>query len=273
VNDLGDTLDYRDLLLAAYEQRKADNPLYSYRLMAGKLGLNVSHLYRILRKDLHLTLDKVPAAYDLLRLQGREAEHFELLVQFARARSERSRSALMERILDLREPHRQALASAQFKALSRWQAPVVRALALSGETDPCRIGSRMRPAQSPEVVERTLSDLEAAGLLLRTPDGRWGSSDIHLTTGSSFRSEAVRHYQREVLELASAAIRTVPREQRDITSLVVEVDEETRLEIIEMVRECRRQIVRRIERSASPDRVLQLVFAAFPVADPQEGRP
>ena len=60
VSEITDTLDYRDLLQEAYEQRKADNPLYSYRLMAGKLGLNVSHLYRILRKDLHLSLDKVP---------------------------------------------------------------------------------------------------------------------------------------------------------------------------------------------------------------------
>lgn len=265
-----DTLDYRDLLQAAYEARKADNPLYSYRLMAGKLGLNVSHLYRILRKDLHLTPEKVPAVSDLLKLKPREAEHFELLVQYGRARSERTRNQLLERILALREPSRKALGSAEFKALSRWQAPVVRALALSGETEPGRIGKRMQPAQSKAVVESTLADLEAAGLLQRAPDGAWISGDPHLTTGTSFRSEAVRQYQREVLELAGTAIARIPRDLRDITSLVVEVDEEARLEIIEMVRECRRQIVRRIERCESPDRVLQLAFAAFPVALPPE---
>lgn len=268
-----DTLDYRDLLQSAYVQRKTDNPLYSYRLMAGKLGLNVSHLYRILRKDLHITLDKVPAVCDLLRLQGRDAEHFALLVQYGRARSERSRVGLMEKILDLREPHRRAVAHAQFKALSRWQAPVVRALALSGESDPIRIGRRLRPHQKPEVVRQILLDLEGAGLLKHDPRGRWESDDLHLTTGTAFRSEAVRHYQREVLELAAAAIRDIPRDERDITSLVVEVDEEARMEIVEMVRECRRQIVRRIERCANPDRVLQLAFAAFPVAAPDEDRP
>lgn len=265
-----DTLDYRDLLQSAYERRKADNPLYSYRLMAGKLGLNVSHLYRILRKDLHLNSEKVPAACELLRLQGRDAEHFALLVQYGRARSERTRTTLMERILDLREPERRSVAHAQFKALSRWQAPVVRAMALSGESDPARIARRMRPVQKPELVRQILQDLEGAGLLSRDDQGRWVSHDLHLTTGTSFRSEAVRHYQREVLDLASSAIRDVPREQRDITSLVVEVDEEARLEIVEMVRECRRQIVRRIERCANPDIVLQLAFAAFPVAAPDE---
>jgi len=265
-----DTLDYRDLLQAAYETRKADNPLYSYRLMAGKLGLNVSHLYRILRKDLHLSPDKVPATCDLLRLKGRKAEHFELLVQYGRARSERTRNKLLERILSLREPARRALNAAEFKALSRWQAPVVRALALSGETEPGRIGKRMLPAQSKAVVESTLSDLAAAGLLQRDDQGRWASGDLHLTTGTAFRSEAVRQYQREVLDLAASALSRIARDQRDITSLLVEVDEEARLEIIEMVRECRRQIVRRIERCETPDRVLQLTFAAFPVAGPGE---
>jgi uncharacterized protein (TIGR02147 family) len=273
VSEIVDTLDYRDLLQNAYEQRKADNPLYSYRLMAKKLGLNVSHLYRILHKDLHLALDKVPATCDLLRLQGREAEHFELLVQFGRARSERTRSVLMGKILDLREPKRRAVAHAQFKALSRWQAPVIRALALSGESDPARMGRRLRPVQKTDMVRQILSDLESAGLLKKDPHGSWISSDPHLTTGTAFRSEAVRHYQREVLDLAAAAIRDIPRDQRDITSLVVEVDEEARLEIVEMVRECRRQIVRRIERCANPDQILQLAFAAFPVAAQEEGKP
>jgi uncharacterized protein (TIGR02147 family) len=268
-----DTLDYRDLLQAAYEARKADNPLYSYRLMAGKLGLNVSHLYRILHKDLHLTPDKVPAACDLLKLKGRKAEHFELLVQYGRARSERTRNKLLERIIALREPARRALGAAEFKALSRWQAPVVRALALSGEIDPTRIGKRMQPIQGKSVVESTLSDLETVGLLQRDSDGAWLSGDLHLTTGTAFRSEAVRQYQREVLELAGSALSRIPRDLRDITSLLVEVDEDARQEIIEMVRECRRQIVRRIERCEKPDRVLQLAFAAFPVAGPVEVRP
>jgi len=267
-----DTLDYRDLMQGAYERRKAENPLYSYRLMAGKLGLNVSHLYRILRKDLHLSPDKVPATCDLLKLAGREAEHFALLVQYGRARSERTRTALMGKILDLREPRRRAVAHAQFKALSRWQAPVIRALALSGESDPVRIGRRIRPAQKPDLVKQVLLDLEDAGLLKRDAQGGWLSSDLHLTTGIAFRSEAVRHYQREVLDLAVSAIRDIPRDERDITSLVVEVDEEARQEIVEMVRECRRQIVRRIERCDRPDQVLQLAFAAFPVASPEEGR-
>lgn len=273
MTDAVDTLDYRDLLQAAYNARKADNPLYSYRLMAGKLTLNVSHLYRILQKELHLSPEKVPAACDLLKLKKREAEHFELLVQYGRARSERTRTKLLERILSLREPARRALGAVEFKALSRWQAPVVRALALSGETDPVNIGKRMQPAQSKAVVESTLSDLEAVGLLQRDGTGAWVSGDLHLTTGTAFRSEAVRQYQREVLELAGSAIARIPRDLRDITSLVVEVDEEARQEIIEMVRECRRQIVRRIERCEKPDRVLQLAFAAFPVATPEERQP
>lgn len=261
-----DTLDYRDLLLAAYERRKSDNPVYSYRLMARKLGLHVSHLYRVLHKDLHLTTEKIPQVCDFLGLHGRDLEQFELMVRYARARTERTRNALLCRILDLREPDRRAVAHAQFKALSRWQAPVVRALAISGERDPARMAARIRPKQDTEVVVEILGDLERSGLLQRDKDGHWSSSALHLTTGTAFRSEAVRHYQREVLERASAAIREIPREERDVTSLLVEVDDDARQDIAEMIRECRRQIVQRAKRCDSPSQVLQLAFAAFPVA-------
>lgn len=267
-----DTLDYRDLLRAAYDRRKADNQLYSYRLMAGKLKMHVSHLYRILRKDLHLTPDKIPTVCDFLDLKGREAEHFELLVRYARARTERARDALMLRILDLREPARRPVAHAQFRALSRWQAPVVRALALAGEHNPSRIAARIRPRQTADTVLEILGDLERAGLLRRDERGNWCSSDPHLTTGTKFRSEAVRHYQKEVLELAASAIREIPREERDISTLVLDIDDDALQEIGEMIRECRRQIVRRAERCEAPGRILQIAFAAFPVSDPEGAR-
>ena len=47
-------LDYRDLLKDAYEERKSQLPLFSYRMMAEHLGMDSSYLFRILQKDLHL---------------------------------------------------------------------------------------------------------------------------------------------------------------------------------------------------------------------------
>lgn len=264
-----ETLDYRDLLREAYAARKADNPLYSYRLMARKLNLNVSHLYRILQKELHLALDRIPTACELLGLEGRKAEHFELLVRYGRSRSERTRAALLERILALRDPPRRRLSAVETRVLSRWQAPVVRSLALSGETRPECIGKRMDPPQQEGKVRALLADLEQCGLLV--PDGKdgWQAGDLHLTASTAARSEAVHRYQAEVLGLAATALGRIPREHRDISTLVVSIDEEARQEIVEMVRECRRQIVRRVERCEHPDRVLQLAFAAFPVASPE----
>jgi len=42
-------LDYRDLLRDAYEERKAVNPAYSYRLFAEALGLYASNVFRVLQ--------------------------------------------------------------------------------------------------------------------------------------------------------------------------------------------------------------------------------
>ena len=43
--------DYRDLLKNYYTQRKLDMPLYSYKMMGQKLGLDTSQVFRVLNKE------------------------------------------------------------------------------------------------------------------------------------------------------------------------------------------------------------------------------
>ena len=52
--EFSDTQDYRDFLKEYYDRRKAEMPLYSYRMMGDKLGLDSSYLYRVLQKKQHL---------------------------------------------------------------------------------------------------------------------------------------------------------------------------------------------------------------------------
>ena len=47
--NFSDTPDYRDYLKEYYDRRKSEMPLYSYRMMGDKLGLDSSYLYRVLQ--------------------------------------------------------------------------------------------------------------------------------------------------------------------------------------------------------------------------------
>ena len=81
--------DYRDLLKNYYTQRKLDMPLYSYKMMGQKLGLDTSQIFRVLNKELHLPNHSIPLAKDLMDLKGRSGEIFEILVAAAKAKSAR----------------------------------------------------------------------------------------------------------------------------------------------------------------------------------------
>ena len=65
-----DTADYRDLLKSYYEQRKKEMPLYSYRMMGEKLGLDASYLYRVLQKKHHLPAHALQASKDMLNFRA-----------------------------------------------------------------------------------------------------------------------------------------------------------------------------------------------------------
>lgn len=60
--------DYRDLLKNFFVQKKLDFPLYSYKMMGQKLGLETSQMFRVLNKVLHLPTRSIPLAKNLLGL-------------------------------------------------------------------------------------------------------------------------------------------------------------------------------------------------------------
>ncbi len=71
-----DYLDYRDLLKDAYEEHKAALPLFSYRMMGDRLGLDGSYVFRILQKNLHLPARCQMRTAEYLGLTGRAADYF-----------------------------------------------------------------------------------------------------------------------------------------------------------------------------------------------------
>lgn len=266
-----DYMDYRDLLKAAYEERKAESPFFSYRIMADLLGLDTSYVFRILNKDLHLPARCTSRALEFLDLTGRAAEYFVLLTAYARERSRKERGAILEKALALRDVARRRLQEQELAFLRNWWVVAVRCVLeiQSGRSDPAAIAARIVPAVPVEDVAAALELLQELGIVKRNM-GRLQIADLHLTVDGSSKSEAVSQYQHQVLRLASEALDRFPREERDVSTLAVTVDLKAFVEIREILRECRRQIQKRVEDARHPDRVLQIAMAVFPIAPPLE---
>jgi uncharacterized protein (TIGR02147 family) len=269
-------LDYREILKAAFEEKKAGFPLFSYRMLAESFGLDTSNVFRILQGESHLPARCVPRAIEFLGLAGRAAEYFQLLVAYARERNAQARKEILEKAISLRDVARRRLADQEMSIFRDWWVVALRCLleVVEGNPRADRLAASLVPRVSEQEVAQALELLLDLGLVKKATSGRLVLAEAHLTSGADeSRSVAVRHFQREILLLASESLERFPREQRDVSTLTLAVDKDAFGEIRGMLLECRRQIQKRIEEARRPDRVMQLTMAFFPVAPSLEKTP
>jgi uncharacterized protein (TIGR02147 family) len=265
---LFDVTDYREFLKSFYEQRKEELPLYSYRMMGNKLELDASQLFRILQKEQHLPARCVPLAKDLLGLTGRAAEYFELIIAASRTRHQKKREELFHKAYTLRDVYRREISAKELRFLSQWYIAPIRAyLEVSkGHADPAYIAARIVPKLSKEQVQEALEILKELGFVRKLSSGKLELSEPHLTVSGPDKSKAVREFQKQVMQVGAQSLDTIDKDQRDISTLTLAVDEDCFLDIREMAREFRRQIQKRVEEARNPDRIMQFNMALFPVS-------
>ena len=263
-----DISDYRDFLKEYYDRRKAEMPFYSYRMMGDKLGLDSSYLYRVLQKKQHLPAHALPAAKEILNLSGREAEYFDLLFSAAVTKDKGKREELMAKALDLRDVDRHSLQAAELKLLENWWIPAVRAyLELNGGVVNVKQISRdLCPPITEAQAQDAIDTLLEVGLVKKMASGKLAVTDAHLTAGGPEKKLAVRHFQKEVLSLASDALDNIPVDERNISTLTLSVDQSCFDDLGDMLREFRRLVQKRVDSAKNPDRVMQLSMAFYPIA-------
>ena len=272
--EFSDTQDYRDFLKEYYDRRKAEMPLYSYRMMGDKLGLDSSYLYRVLQKKQHLPAHALPAAQDILALSGRQAEYFELLYSAAVTKDKGKREELMAKALSLRDVHLHDLKQAELKLLENWWIPAVRAyLELNGGVVNLKqIAKDICPPITEEQAKEAIDTLLEVGLIKKMASGKLALTDAHLTVGGPEKAKAVRHFQKEVLRLAAESLENTPVEERNISTLTLSVDQACFDDLGDMLKEFRRLIQKRVDGAKNPDRVMQLSMAFYPVAQKNKGK-
>lgn len=268
-----DYLDYRDILKDAFEEKKADTPFFSYRMMAEITGLTTSNVFRVLNGEIHLPARCQSRAVEFLGLTGRAAEYFLLLISYARERRVKSRREILEKAMSLRDVARRELGDRELAYLRDWWVVAIRSLleVTDGRAIPADLSKRLNPAVSEKNIAAALDLLKELGLVKKASSGRLLLADPHLTAaGTERKGAAVRHLQAQILGLATEALERYPRDERDISTLTFAVDGHAFRMVREIIRECRRQIQKQVEEVKRPDRVMELAVAFFPVAPASE---
>lgn len=268
--NINEISDYRDLLKNYYTQRKLDMPLYSYKMMGQKLGLDTSQIFRVLNKELHLPNHSIPLAKDLLDLKGRSGEIFEILVAAAKAKSQAKKEKLYKMALSLQDVDLRKFSASEYLFLSKWWIPVVRALIEmnGGHAEVSRLVKQITPAVSEDQVREAIAVLKDLKLITPLASERYAATTANFTSaGSPTKTAAIRSYQNQLLTLAQNALVAVEPAKRNISSLLVGVDDECFDDLNEMTLEFRRQVQKRVAEVKDVNRAMQFVFAFYPVAE------
>lgn len=264
-----DYLSYREFLRDYYEIRKKSESYFSYRYMSYKLGMDHSLLVKILLAKRHLSEKNIPLFANLCGFTKREAEYFEAMVHYEKARSEKQRTLFLEKLLSLKGYRSSKIERYRYEYFQKWYYSAIRSLLGCYEFrgDYRDLAGRLNPAITVNEAKRAVRLLQKLNFIGKDPDGAYILTEDHVTTGEQWESLAIRGYQRETIKMSADSLDRDPKEIRDVSSLTLSVDREAFEDIREIIRECRASIVRRVDSipDDKTDRVYQLNMQMIPL--------
>lgn len=262
-------LEYRDILKDSFEERKASDPQYCYRMMAESFGLHISNIFRVLQKETHLPARCQSRAIEFLGLTDRAAAYFLLLIAYARERKAKSRMEILEKALALRDVTPRKLIDQELAYYRDWWVSAIRSLleVVDGRALPSELAAKLSPSVPEVEVAKALELLQELGLVKKAASGRLVLGVAHVSAlAGNDKVKAMREYQRQILTLAAESIERHPPTTRDISTITLALDENSFAEVSGFLREIRRHAQRSADETKHPSQVMQLAIALFPLS-------
>ncbi|MBN1308611.1 MAG: TIGR02147 family protein [Chitinispirillaceae bacterium] len=270
-----DYLDYREFLRDYYKEAKRNKPFFSYRFIGNRVGMDSSYVIKVLQGNLHISAKKINDFIKLLELGEPEAEYFETLVHFCRAKTERQRKLCFDRLFSLSSVKAQRLEPHQYEFFQKWYYSAVWAIinCTPFNGDFHALADACMPAITVWDAKRAVRLLTRLGLIVKEADGTYRTTGQNLTTGWKWYSHAIESNQREMIRLAGEAINRFAKETRDISTVTMGIDEKALPEIREHIRQFRSSLIKTVNSHAGTGRVYQLNIQLFPLSADLEKKP
>jgi uncharacterized protein (TIGR02147 family) len=263
-----DYTDYRAFLRDFLSARKRASPRFSLRsfcarvnpslassgLLSGVLN-NKKNLGPTLRADFARALD----------LKTREAQYFELLVQFNQAGDVRLKSRLFAQLSGYRHSRAKLIYERQFRFFTQWYYAVVWNYfgVRQNVKSAAEIADALRPRLTPSQVQDAIRLLLDLGLIKRLANG-YAVTENHLSTEPEFRGLEAIPYSEMFLDLAAGALHNIEPEERKFGILVFSASQTTVDRIRDKIDALSAEVQDLIDRDDHPDGIYSFCFQLFP---------
>jgi uncharacterized protein (TIGR02147 family) len=270
--DIFEYFDYRKFLQDFYERKKKENPIFSYRFIANKVGLDHSLIVRILEGKRHISDKKIRSFAGICKLQKREEAYFEALVRFGKAKSDQEAKIYFEQLLALKRHPSRIIQSGQYEYFKKWYYVAVRSCLeyIDFRGDYKALAGHLEPPITVKQARDAVKLLLNLGLVEKLKDGKYVLTDKHLSTGTDWLSFAIKDFQKESIRMSAGSLDRHAKEVRDISTVTMAIDTDCLDDIKERLTACRNDIIRMVDKMYAPGRVYQLNVQFFPLTGEME---
>ncbi len=156
----------------------------------------------------------------------------------------------------------------QYDYYNMWYNSALRELAprFKGPTSHRVLGNMLYPPIKAKDVKNALKLLAKLGMLKKGEDGSYIQANKLISTGSNVESLAVRELHAQMSRLATSAIETMSKEDRDISGLTVGISNETFEKIKRELASMRSRIMEMVAEDDQVQRVYRLNLQLFPLS-------
>ncbi len=265
--------DFRKYLTDYYEERKKEEPGFSYRSLTALCGINPGNFAKMLKGERNFTLNAAMKLSRVLKLKKRERDYFQAMVLFNQAKNHEEKKQFFEEMIKFRESTVRILNAYQYMFYDKWYYTAVReALAFFPLNDGnfSELGKCIIPTISGHQVAQAIRLLLKLALVKKDADGFYRRTDVLLSTGNDIKSLTLNNFVINTMKLAADAINKGIKET-NLSAVTFSASSEAFDKIQEEIRACRRRIMEIAKECNTPDRVYQFNMQLFPLTERYKG--
>lgn len=259
-------MDYRDYLKAEFRKRTSGNPLYSLRAFARDLKLAPSRVSEILAGKQGLSLKKAHEVAGLLKLDSEEAANFTDSVEALHSKIPAKAIAAAQRIsMRFQQPDVVTIANDSFQTISEWHHLAILQLFELKKFRPFEDEIARLLGLDRAKIDEAVDRLIRLGMLSREKN-RLKVTHHYVAVSDGRKSEAIRAFHQQILDLARRAITEQSVLERDLSAIFVPIRTADFEAVQNAIQAFRRNLAKIASAAEEKDAVYCLAIQAFKVA-------
>lgn len=258
--------DFQLLLKDLFEAQKQVDPKFSHRKFAQKAGItNPGYLNDVIKGKRKISKNAFHQICQGFEFSEKECEFFQLIVNYGQAKKVEEKQEYYKQILYRRSRSKFARLHPELHAYyTDYRYPLVRSAIecnqFRGNWDD--FSQYFNPIIPTHLLKKIIRELCEWDLIHQNPQGQYLVNQNFVEPPESLNSQ-VRHLNHTWLEKAQEALFNTPPEERHISTMLLNVDEETLKVIQDKIQAFRKDIFETIQQCSHPNTTIQLSLAQF----------